>query len=99
MTEKERLIELLAEDWSEMTYGSVEGFEWVDTIERDSGRWMRYMTVITKTPSGLYYSWEYEEGLTEEQESSGPGEYGAVEVIPVQRHETLVPKVEWIPVA
>lgn len=98
MTEKEQLIELLKEDWGALTYGEVDGFHFVDLIEGEDRRWSRTVEVITETPSGEFYRWEYEHGLTEYQEDIGPCEYGDPVLTRVLRRETTetITVVDWV---
>lgn len=69
--EIDALKTLLKEDWRALTLegDDCDGFETVDTIEGDNGRWHRDIEVITRGPSGQLYKWEYLHGLTENQES------------------------------
>lgn len=98
-TEKERLIELLKKDWSSLADGEeVDGFTYVAEVEGEEGRWNQTIEVITQAPSGDLYRWSYERGLTEVQESFGPGEYGTPEVVQVAPHERTVTVVDWVAV-
>lgn len=56
----------------------------VETIA--TGRWYRSKKVVTRLPDGRHFAWQWDQGLTETQESEGPAQYGAPqiqEVIPV----------------
>lgn len=68
-----------------------DGFATVDREEHESRRWSRAVTLITQGPSGAYYRWGYDEGLTEMQDD----ERYSDDVVEVTRHEELVPVVNW----
>lgn len=82
------------ESWSElMSVGdSLEGFETVEVVEGDDRRWSRYMSVITRGPSGQHYRWGYDHGLTEVQEDCRYDD----RVEAVQAIETTVVVRSWI---
>lgn len=56
----------------------------VDEVEGENRRWSRTNQVIFKDKEGKFYSVEWEEGLTEEQENEFY-EQEAVEVCPVEK--------------
>lgn len=98
MNEIDQLAEILTEDYyclAEKGDSVDEGFETVDVIEGDEGRWMRHMQVITQGPSGQHYRWAWERGLTEYQECEGPAEYGKPVITPVRK--VAVEAFEWVP--
>ncbi|MGW1739988.1 hypothetical protein ACWCPQ_14380 [Nocardia sp. NPDC001965] len=95
MTEIEQLKQLLKEDWREVTWGANAGFVTVAEVDGDEGRWYRHVEVITRGPSGQHYRWEYEQGLTEYQDSTGPGEYGDPNVTPVRKVTRMVEETVW----
>lgn len=82
--------------WSELSDVGykLEGFETVARVEGEDRRWSRRITVITRGPSGKFYSWDYEHGLTESQESDYHGD-APVEVEP---HTRPVVVTDWVPV-
>ncbi|MFB8281906.1 hypothetical protein [Nocardia colli] len=94
--EVELLQQLLADDWHDVLDATAEqpldGFVTVASEELDTGRWSRFMRVITHGPSGQHYAWEYAQGLTEYQDDTGPCEYGAVAVKPVHAVRQTVTK-------
>lgn len=98
MSEVDVLKKILTDDWTVLaSKGYVaEGFITVDRHEGDDGRWTRNIEVITRAPSGQHYRWEYERGLTERDESTGPAEYGDPEIVAVQAQEKTVVVVEWV---
>lgn len=82
-------------DWDfvgiDLTLDNGEVLKWVATVTGDNRRWSRTMTEIYETPDGKYLALDWEEGLTEYQESSC--------LIPnvrwVKRIETPVVKITW----
>lgn len=97
LTEIEQLKALLTGDeWHELTYGETDGFVYVTSEDGEDRRWLRTVTVITRGPSGQHYSWEYEHGLTENQEDQAPGEYYALKVVPVRLVEETVIVRKWV---
>jgi hypothetical protein len=94
LSELDRLKELLEESWSELEYFE-DGFKNVDRIEGEPRRWTRTIQVITRGPSGQHYRWEYEEGLTENQEDLGPGEYYPLKIELVYPFTKTIEVTEW----
>ena len=82
------------EFWTELMEvgNTLEGFETVEVIEGDDRRWSRYMSVITRGPSGQHYRWGYDHGLTEVQEDERYDD----RVEAVQAIETTVVVRSWI---
>ena len=60
--------------------------EYVDTIEKGSGRWMCYITTVFKIGE-QYYAIDWERGLTEIQDNMYLND-----PYPVERHEEIVTK-------
>ena len=87
-SELDQLNEVLEDHWLELSYGTREGFQHVEEIEGENRRWTRTNQVIVQGPSGKYYSYLYEEGLTEMQENYFYGD-SAVEVEPVEKTVTV----------
>lgn len=98
------LVDILTEDWQALcglgdkVDGETGTFETIALVEKDQGRWVAYMDVITKIPDGSLYRWEFEEGLTEEQEPLGPNEYGEPQVTEVEEIERVTVVKEYFPV-
>lgn len=69
--EKSTLEALIKDDPTSFTYeGDVtEGFEVVDRQEGDARRWSQWVRIFIKAPSGKFYEWGYDQGLTEYQEN------------------------------
>lgn len=87
--EREELHAALKEDWRDAIDDIwLDGWEHVTTLEGDNRRWSRYDTVILKAPSGRYWSWGYEHGLTEYQEHHYDGD-APVRVEPVEKTVTV----------
>lgn len=59
------------EGWRDLGYvgGEAEGFETIDEVELDEGRWYTYLHIITKSESGKLYRWNLARGLTEVQDN------------------------------
>lgn len=100
------LVSALKEDWYDLMH---EGDEWdledgtsLKTVFFDSvykGRWETSWEAVTELPDGRYFRWEYSLGNTENQENTGPAEYGDPELVEVAPHEEVVVSVKWLPVA
>ncbi len=73
----------------------IEGFRTVALVQGDDHRWYRPITVITRSPSGKFFSWVYQSGLTENQESEYHGE-APIEVEPRTRPVVVT---DWLPVS
>lgn len=77
MTELEFLKAALEEDYYDLSgegdkidFDGGEGeFETVSVEEGDARRWAQWIAIVTKTPSGKFYSWGYDRGLTEMQDN------------------------------
>jgi hypothetical protein len=69
--EIELLRKIINEDyWSLNSLGDTEdGFETVSVKNGDDRRWMRCVTITTRSPSGRFFQWYYDKGLTENQEN------------------------------
>lgn len=80
--------------------GSFEGWTHVDEEQGDDRRWYRTNMVVLRGPDGMTYAFDYEEGLTENQENmypwgdrydkNPPEEIDVYRVIPVE-----ITKTEW----
>ncbi len=95
--EIKRLLEILEEDPTLIIhYGAeFEGFETVDELEGDSGRWTRFVHPIIKTPSGKHIRVTYEAGLTEYQDDT----FDSWDPEEVVRTEKTVVVVSWDPIS
>jgi hypothetical protein len=73
-TEYDALEEILKEDFYCLTAigDTADGFETVAREEGEDRRWNRLVTLTTKTPLGLFYQWQYDEALTEYQDTAPP---------------------------
>ncbi|MFD4444898.1 hypothetical protein ACFWPK_34500 [Nocardia sp. NPDC058519] len=90
---------ITGDDWHELTYmddEGVDGFVFVEDEDGADRRWLRTVTVITKGPSGQHYAWDYEHGLTENQEDQQPGEYYSLRLVPVRQVEENVIVRKWV---
>lgn len=91
--EIEQIKKFIDED--EYTFVEVDdeqdGFKVVARKEGDSRRWSRWITIIIEAPSGKFYEWGYDEGLTEYQDS----DYSDRDIREVTRREETVIKVYW----
>ena len=94
MNEAEALKQIIEDDSYALISvdDKVEGFTTADVVSHGSGRWNEYIEVITAGPSGKFYSWSYEKGLTESQEDS----FDFVEVTEVLRTEVQTVVVKWV---
>lgn len=98
ITEIDQLKALLTgDDWRELAYDDVDGFVHVAREDGEDRRWLRTVTVITRGLSGQHYAWDYEHGLTENQEDQKPGEYYALRLVPVRQVEETVIVRKWVP--
>ena len=98
----DELVSILEDDFYALTYDKdsvntdVGLFETVAVIEGDDRRWSRRNAVITKTPDDRYFRWEWEQGLTENQDSSGPAELDSeVKLTEVKPKEIIVKSLVW----
>lgn len=67
----------------------------VDVVEGDDGRWTRYDEVVVQhKQTGDYYAFDYEVGLTENQEC-GPFDSG-INIWPVTKLVKVVETAEWV---
>ena len=73
----------------------IDGFTVVETIEGDDRRWARFIEVIVEAPSGKFYKFGYDHGLTEMQEDEAYDET----VVEVEKKENTVVVVTWEPVS
>lgn len=71
----EELVADLEENWDECrsegdTWESKYGGKFVNVSQEDQGarRWSATQVMVTKTPDGKFYQWEYDRGLTEMQD-------------------------------
>jgi hypothetical protein len=80
------------ENWQDLTYvgEEIDGFEVIDVIELGENRWSMTTQVALKGPSGEFYTFMYNRGLTENQEDDFLGE-----VQPVYRQVKTVEVIEW----
>lgn len=101
---KKELMNLLKEDWLDIAQQGecavLDSGEYrtVETIEVGESRWQDHYEAITKAPDGKFYKWEYALGKTENQDHSGPNEYGDIKLTEVQRREKVVTTIEWVAV-
>ncbi|MBM4707957.1 hypothetical protein GS982_01175 [Rhodococcus hoagii] len=100
-SERDQLQALLEDDYFELCEVDYEwdGFVTVAREEGDNRRWSRYNTIVTRGPSGQYYRWGYDEGLTEYQENTiYPNEIELVDRVENVVTETVVTYVRSKPV-
>ncbi|MEV6219763.1 hypothetical protein [Nocardia sp. NPDC051833] len=99
-TEIDQLKALITDDeWHDLTYKDdegVDGFVFMEAKDGEDRRWLRTVTVITRGPSGQHYAWDYEHGLTENQENQKPGEYYPLRLVPVRSVEETVIVRRWV---
>jgi len=86
-TEEAQLREILADDYVALVAvgDEADGFETVSREDGDNRRWSKYVTLVTKSPSGVFIQWGYDEGLTEYGENEIDESQKFVEVKPVTR--------------
>jgi hypothetical protein len=82
------------ENWQDLTYvgEEIDGFEVVDVIELSETRWSMITNVALKGPSGKFYTFTYQRGLTEYQTD----EFDSYSVQEVNREVKTVEVVEWV---
>lgn len=66
-----------------------KSFVTVKVTSQGKRRWTEGFEVVTKTPDGRFFRWEFEEGNTEDQENTGPAEYGEPELTEVFEHKKV----------
>lgn len=99
----EELKTLLSDDYYELTRKgdkiasetSDGEFLTVADEELDFSRWTKYMRSITRLPDGRHFAWEWESGLTENQDDIGPAEYGEPKLTEVTSRIVIVEKTVW----
>ena len=79
-------------DRANLVWGDIvdEGYEYVDQIDDQSGRWMKKMQTVFKY-DGEYWAIDWRSGLTECQENEYPSNPYRVE-----RKERVVTVVDWV---
>lgn len=92
-TEQKQIEQFIADDpYTFMWEGdNHEGFEVVAREEGDDRRWSKMVYIVIKAPSGKYFRWNYDQGLTEYQ----PNDYESGTVEEVERVEKTVIVLEW----
>jgi len=82
-------------NWQDLTYKGeeVNGFTVIDTIDGDDRRWSKGVQVILQGPSEAFYSFEYDQPLTE---NSGEREFYSNSVKEVARKVEQVYVVTWV---
>ena len=69
----------------ELVLGDCDGFTTVDTIKGSDGRWQRHVTtVVRREADGKLFAMDWQEALTEYQESDYPDEIYEVEAVTEQ---------------
>lgn len=88
-----RLHEILKENYLELaTVGDeLNGFTTVATGDEGEGRWSSHEWVVSQSPVGNFYRWEWERGLTEYQDH----EYYEDKPVQVSKSVRLVEEVTW----
>lgn len=73
--------------WSELTETDweLDGYLTIADWEGDEGRWSRTEFVVTKSPTGKLYKWQWERGLTENQDDAFSEFSPIVEVKPITK--------------
>lgn len=95
-TYKDEFGKLLESYWSYLTYPGDEiqlpdGSNAV-TVQRNElgeSRWTKHVEIITELPNNQFVAWDFEEGLTEYQDSMGPDEMGVELEDRVKKTETI----------
>jgi len=72
-----------------------QSFVTVKVTSQGKRRWTEGFEVITKLPDGRFFRWEYEEGNTENQDNTGPAEYGDPELTEVFEHKKVTVVYEY----
>ena len=93
-TEAEKLAQTIEDDYYALVHiqGHADGFTTVDVLSHGSGRWNEHMQIITQGPSGKFYSWTYESGLTEMQDDN----FDYLDITEVLRTEVPTVVVQWV---
>lgn len=98
----DELVDILEEDfYALITEGDSVNtkfglFETVHVVEGSKSRWSRRNSIITKAPDGRHFRWQYDEGLTENQDSMGPAEIDVdVKLVEVVSEEVVTVNLVW----